>query len=47
MGLAEGVAVGGIMAYEFEKHVWKKVLEVVKKESTVPPTIDSVDHYHN
>jgi hypothetical protein len=22
VGLAAGVAVGGIMAYEFEKHVW-------------------------
>jgi hypothetical protein len=35
------------MAYEFEKHVWQKVLEVIKKESGVKPTIDSVDHYHN
>jgi hypothetical protein len=47
VGLAAGVAVGGIMAYEFEKHVWQKVLEVIKKESGVQPTIDSVDHYHN
>jgi hypothetical protein len=34
VGLAAGVAVGGIMPYEFEKHVWEKVLEAVKKEST-------------
>ena len=47
VGLAAGVAVGGIMAYEFEKHVWQKVLEVIKKESAVQPTIDSVDHYHH
>jgi hypothetical protein len=47
VGLAAGVAVGGIMAYEFEKHVWEKVLEVIKKESTVQPTIDSVNHYHD
>lgn len=47
VGLAAGVAVGGIMAYEFEKHVWQKVLEVIKKESVVQPTIDSVDHYHH
>ena len=33
--------------YEFEKHVWQKVLEVVKKESAVQPNIDSVDHYHD
>jgi hypothetical protein len=47
VGLAAGVAVGGIMAYEFEKHVWEKVLQVVKKESAVQPTIDSVNHYHD
>jgi hypothetical protein len=47
VGLAAGVAVGGIMAYEFEKHVWQKVMEVIKKESKVQPTIDSVEHYHN
>jgi len=35
------------MAYEFEKHVWEKVLEVVKRESAVHPTIDSVDHYND
>jgi hypothetical protein len=46
VGLAAGVAVGGIMAYEFEKHVWERVLEEVKKESAVQPSIDSVDHYH-
>ena len=34
VGLAAGVAVGGIMAYEFEKHVWEKVLEVIKKDSS-------------
>jgi hypothetical protein len=45
--IAAGVAVDGIMAYEFEKHLWQKVLEVVKKESGVNPTIDSVDHYHD
>ena len=47
VGLAAGVAVGGIMAYEFEKHLWEKVLEVVKKESTVQPTLESIDHYHD
>jgi hypothetical protein len=47
VGLAAGVAVGGIMAYEFEKHVWEKVLEVVKKESAVQPSIDSVNHYND
>jgi len=47
VGLAAGVAVGGIMAYEFEKHLWTKVLEVVKKESTAQPTVDSIEYYHD
>lgn len=47
VGLAAGVTVGGLMAYEFEKHIWEKVLEVIKKDSSVQPTIDSVNHYHD
>ena len=47
VGLAAGVTIGGIMAYEFEKHVWQKVLEVIKKQSAVQPTIDSIEHYHH
>jgi hypothetical protein len=46
VGLAAGATVGGIMAYEFEKHIWKKILEVVKKESENQPTVDSIDHYY-
>jgi len=45
IGLAAGATVGGIMAYEFEKHIWNKILEVVKKESEIQPTVDSIDHY--
>ena len=52
MGLAAGATVGGIMAFEFEKHMWTKVLgtkvlEVVKKESEKQPTVDSIDHYYH
>ena len=46
IGLAEGAAIGGIIAYEYERHIWKKILEVVKRESKVQPTIDSIDHYY-
>lgn len=46
IGLAGGMAVGGIMAYEFERHIRKKILEVVKKDSQAQPTIESIDHYH-
>ena len=43
VGLAAGVAVGGIIAYD----VWQKLMEMIKKVSKVQPTMDSVDHYHN
>ena len=47
IGLAAGATVGGIMAYEFEKKIWNKILEVVKKESEKQPTLDSIDHYYH
>lgn len=48
IGLAAGATVRGILAYEFEKHIWNKIPEVVKKESEIHPTLDSIDHYaHN
>jgi hypothetical protein len=25
--------------------MWNKILEVVKKESEIQPTVDSIDHY--
>jgi hypothetical protein len=33
IGLAAGATFGGIMAYEYEKYMWKKILEIVKRES--------------
>ena len=47
IGLAAGATVGGIMAYEFEKQIWNKILEVVKKESEKQPTLDSIDHFYH
>ena len=46
-GLAAGATVGGIMAHEFEKHIWNKILEVVKRESEKQPILDSIDHYYH
>jgi hypothetical protein len=45
IGLAVGASFGSIMAYEYEKDIWKKILKVVKRESRVQPTVDSIDHY--
>lgn len=47
IGLAAGATVGGIMAYEFEKKIWTKVIEAIKRESAIHPTLDSIDHYHH
>jgi hypothetical protein len=44
LGLAGEAAIGGIISYECERHVWKKIVEVVKRESKVQPTMESVDH---
>ena len=44
IGLAGGAAIGGIIAYEFERTMWKKILDVVKRKSKVQPTIESIDH---
>jgi hypothetical protein len=46
VGLAAGATVGGIVAYEFERRMWKHVQETVKKVSQVHPTLESVDTYH-
>lgn len=45
IGLAAGATVGGIMAYEFEKKTWNKILDAIKIHSETNPTIDSVTHY--
>jgi hypothetical protein len=47
IGLAAGATVGGIVAYEFERKMWKHVQETVKKASQVQPTLESVDTYHH
>ena len=47
IGLAGGAAIGGLIAYEFERSMWKKILDVVKRESKVQPTIESIDHYYS
>lgn len=46
IGLAAGATVGGIMAYEFEKKTWNKILEAIKNQSQTHPTLESVNHYN-
>ncbi|HET6589430.1 MAG: hypothetical protein AB7V56_02090 [Candidatus Nitrosocosmicus sp.] len=46
IGLAAGATVGGVMAYEFEKNMWKKITEAVKNESENDVTLDKISHFH-
>ena len=47
IGLGGGLVVGGVMAHEFEKHLWEKISKAVDIESAVKPSLDSVTHYHS
>jgi len=45
LGAVGGTTVGIIMAYQFERKIWKKVQEAIGSESKNPLTVDSVEHY--
>lgn len=47
MGLWEqgGATVGLVMAYDFERKIWKKIREVIRKGSKNKPTAENIDHY--
>ena len=47
VGLAAGATVGGIVAYEYERKMWKHIQETVKKVNQVQPTLESVDSHHH
>ena len=39
LGAVGGTTVGLIMAYQFERKIWKRIREVINKESKRQPTI--------
>jgi hypothetical protein len=45
LGAVGGTTVGLIMAYEFERKIWKKVLEVIERVSKNKMTVGSVDYF--
>jgi hypothetical protein len=45
LGAAGGVAVGAVMAYEYERHIWKRIKDVIQVQSGKPLNTGSVDHY--
>ena len=44
-GAVSGTSVGLIMVYQFERKIWKRISEVVEKESKNKVTTQNVEHY--
>jgi hypothetical protein len=44
-GAVGGATVGLVMVYDFERKIWKKIREVICKESKNQPTAENIDHY--
>ena len=45
LGAVGGTTVGIIMAYQFERKIWKKIQEAIRSESKNPLTVDNIEHY--
>ena len=45
LGAVGGTTVGLIMAYQFERKIWKKVLEVIERVSKNKMTVGNVEHF--
>jgi hypothetical protein len=45
LGAVGGTSVGLIMAYQFERKIWKRISEVVDKESKNKVTTQNIEHY--
>lgn len=45
LGAVGGTTVGLLMAYQYERKIWKKIREVINKESKRKPAADEIEHY--
>ena len=45
LGAVGGTTVGIIMAYQFERKIWKKIQEGIRSGSKNALTVDKVEHY--
>ena len=45
LGAVGGTTVGLIMAYQFERKIWKRIREAINKESKKKPMEDQIEHY--
>jgi hypothetical protein len=46
LGAVGGTTIGVVMAYEFERKIWKKIREVIHKESEKQVTTENTEHYN-
>jgi hypothetical protein len=45
LGAVGGTTVGLLMAYQYERKIWKKIREVINRESKRKPAADEIEHY--
>ena len=45
LGAVGGTTVGIVMAYQFERKIWKKIQEALQRESKTQPTVQNIEHY--
>lgn len=45
LGAVGGTTVGLIMAYQYERKIWKRIREVINRESKRQPTAYEIEHY--
>jgi hypothetical protein len=45
LGAVGGTTVGIVMAYQFERKIWKKIQEALQRESKIQPTVQNTEHY--
>ena len=45
LGAVGGATVSIVMVYDFERKMWKKIREVIRKGSRNQPTTENIDHY--
>jgi hypothetical protein len=45
LGVVGDTTVGIVMAYQFERKIWKKIQEAIHSESKNPLSVGNIDHH--
>jgi len=45
LGAVGGATVSLVLAYDFERKIWMKIRDVIRKGSKNQPTTENIDHY--